>query len=96
MTIASLATEPSFFRATTPEEYFEIPKHAPRSINVDALNAALSRALSVIHLLEGDGSNKNEGFTFNHETIVDALWCIEGLIIQAQKIAEHAGGANHE
>ena len=49
----------------------------------DPINTALSRALAVINLIQGDGSDLKHGFTFEHQIIMDALWAVEGGIKQA-------------
>ncbi len=54
----------------------------------DPLSTALNRAMAVLHLIQGDGSDLEQGFTFDHKIIMNALWALEGNIKQAQMILE--------
>ncbi len=74
--------------AGTPEELFQInPKYQP-GLNIDALLMSLTRARSVLLLLEGSGHDLNEGFDLNHSSVMEALSCVEGLVSQALMIIE--------
>ena len=78
----------SLSQPDTPESYFTIPPQAPKELNIDALLATLARARSVVLLLEGDGED-GDSFQSNHETIMNSLWCVRGLLEQAQQMARH-------
>ncbi len=77
----------SLSQPETPESYFTIPPQAPKELNIDALLATLSRARAIVDLLEGDG--EKDSFLCNHGAIMNTLWCLNGMLDQAQQIARH-------
>ncbi len=82
-------TAENLAEASSPEEYFRIPDEAPREVNTSVLNALLVRARSVVLLLEGDGADLKMGFSIRHEDVMNALWCVDGLIEQAEAVLHH-------
>ena len=76
--------------SANPEDYFQVPVEARGTLNIDVLTATLSRARAVLLLLESDGDELERGFHLNHKYVMDTLWCIDGLINQAQNIVDQA------
>ena len=54
----------------------------------DAFNTSISRAIAVLHFIQADGSNINDGFGASHKIIMDALWALDGNLREAKKILE--------
>lgn len=77
--------------ADRPENYFKIPPQTPKKLNVDALLATLTRTRAIVTLLETDGdSGKGDKFKTNHRVVMDTLWCVNGLLDQAEQIVKYA------
>lgn len=77
---------------STPETLFSINPSVERGLYIDAMDCALARASAVIRLIAYAGSDAS-GFDVRHETVTNALWCVEGLIEQAQHISDYAGNS---
>lgn len=76
----------------TPEEYF-IPNPAiEKEIPVDAILCTLSRAKAVLDLITANGDDIKEGFTLHPSILMDALWCLSGILIQAETMIKHPCG----
>ncbi|MCK5896696.1 MAG: hypothetical protein KAG20_07815 [Cocleimonas sp.] len=52
----------------------------------DAINAALSRAVATVRLMQVDGGDLGNGFTLRHDIIMDALWSVDGHLGQLEKL----------
>ena len=88
MTTPSQITSPTS-SAGTPEEYFQPHPNPEKDIPIDALLFALSRAQAVLALIQCDGSEENR-FMLNHSMIIEALWCVEGLLEQSEAMVRHS------
>ncbi|MDA3870137.1 MAG: hypothetical protein PF589_09400 [Gammaproteobacteria bacterium] len=54
----------------------------------DDLNMTLAQADAVANLVMHNGGQGN--FEMSHETIINSIWCIQGLIKQAMQIVERS------
>jgi len=79
-----------------PEDYFTIPKEMPKDLSIDVLSMLLSRARSVLLLLEIDGQDLKEGFTLNHASVMEVLSCVLGHVIQAEQMIGYAISTDKE
>lgn len=73
----------------TPESLFTVRTDARPGLHLDALNCTLARARAVTSLLSYAQSAFADGPSVNQAILTDALWAVEGLIAEAQMIAEH-------
>lgn len=73
---------------STPEDYFIPNPSLKKEIPVDALLCALSRARAVLSLIEDNGHNIRDGFIASHETLMNSLWCLSGILEQAETMIQ--------
>lgn len=74
----------------TPEDLFVLPPGKLPEFPIDALNCTLSRAASVLLLLSADGGSIEDGFSLRHDDVMNVIWCVEGLLEQAQTLVNCA------
>ena len=72
----------------TYDTQFRVPLAESGKLSIDALSATLARARSVLLLLQCNGEDVKAGFELNHTYVMDALWCVDGLITQAQALVD--------
>lgn len=71
----------------TPEDLLVLPPGPLDAFPINALNCALSRASAVLLLLSANGGDLETGFSIHHDAVMDALWCLDGLLAQAKTLA---------
>lgn len=72
---------------STLDDRLQLPPEEVGKLNIDARSAALTRARAVLLLLHCNGEEAG-GFELNHGHVMDALWCVDGLITQAQSLVD--------
>lgn len=64
---------------TTKESVLDRVESGARLVDVDAVSGALSQASGVLSLLQAAGLDR-EGFSVEHEDVMDAIWAVERLV----------------
>lgn len=71
----------------TPENFF-IPNPNVDDIPHNAVRCALSRAKAVLELVMDNGHDLKTGFMVSQATLMDALWCLSGILDQVETMLD--------
>lgn len=73
----------------TPEGFLAVPADAEPGYYIDAINAALLRARSVLLMVSGQFDGTNSGDRYTDGVIAGALWSVEGNLALIEKLVQH-------
>ena len=76
-------------RVDTPENYFVPNPDIEKEIPIDAVRCSVARARAVLELLMDNGHDMKNGLLANHETLINALWLIDGILDQAETMLDY-------
>lgn len=79
-------------QAGTPEDFFIPNPDFKKGLPFDAVQCSISRARAVLDLIMDNGHDIKTGFMVSHATLIDALWCLSGILEQAETMMDYAIG----